>query len=390
MTPGARIAAAIELLDRILDGAAAEQVLTAWARRSRFAGSRDRAAVRDHVFDALRNLQSYQALSGETRWPPTGRALMIGASRAEGVDPAGVFTGQGHAPPPLSSEETARGGSDGGAFNMPDWLHDELCAALGPEDAAAQARVLSQRAPVTLRANAARTSRDVLRGTLEAEGFELRDNPLAPDALTLTGHGRGLMQTAAYRDGLFEMQDAASQAVVAALDVPDGARILDFCAGGGGKALAMAARGAASITAHDVDAARMKDLPDRARRAGVRIDIETDAARLRPGGFDLVLLDVPCSGSGSWRRTPEAKWQFTRARLDQLCEMQRAILAQARTFVATQGTLAYATCSILPAENRQQCAWFIDRFPEWSLTDHRAWPVSADGDGFFLARFQRG
>lgn len=390
MTPGARVAAAIGILDDVMVGAAAEQALTAWARRSRFAGSKDRAAVRDHVFDALRNLQAFQALAGETGWPPTGRALMIGGARASGADPAEAFSGEGHAPPPLSPEEAARGGTAAQAWNLPDWLRDDLVAALGAESAADQARQLARRAPVTLRANAARISRDALRAVLEGDGFALRDNPLAPDAMTVTGPARGLTATQAHRDGLFEMQDAASQAVIAALDLPMRGRILDFCAGGGGKALAMAARGASRITAHDAHARRMADIPRRVARAGARITIEPDAAALAPGAFDCVLLDVPCSGSGSWRRAPDAKWRLTRGDLDRLCGLQREILDSARALVAPDGCLAYVTCSILPVESRAQSAWFVENFADWRLDQSRAWPVSDDGDGFFLAIFRRG
>lgn len=386
MTPGARVAAAIAILDEILAGAAAEQVLTAWGRRSRYAGSKDRAAVRDHVFDALRNLQGYQALAGESGWPPGGRALLIGALRAGGTDPGEIFTGHGHAPPPLSAEEMAQTGSADGVFNLPDWLRDEFVSALGKEAAMHQARLLANRAPVTIRANAARIDRDTLRRFLEGEGFELRDNPLSLDALTVIGEARGLARCAAFRDGLFEMQDATSQAVIAALDLPSGGRVLDYCAGGGGKALALSARGG-SVTAHDADPRRMKDLPERARRAGVRITVEPDATALPHGVFDLVLLDAPCSGSGTWRRAPEAKWQFTRDRLQRLVATQRAILEDARSFVAPGGTLAYATCSILPAENGAQCAWFVENFADWKLVHQRTWSVSDDGDGFFLARF---
>lgn len=389
MTPGARTAAAIELLDRIMAGEPAERELTAWARRSRFAGSGDRAAVRDLVFDALRNLQGYQALAGETSWPPTGRALMIGALRANDLDPGERFTGQGHAPPPLTPEEIARFGSDADVFNLPDWLREALVAALGPERAADQARILSQRAPVTIRANSARTTRDELRGRLQAEGFSLRDNPLAPDALTVVGDGRGLTRSAAFLDGLFEMQDASSQAVVASLDLPKNGRVLDFCAGGGGKALALAARGATTVTAHDTDPSRMADVPVRAARAGVSILVEPDGSALQRGGYDLVLVDAPCSGSGSWRRAPEAKWRFTPERLEDILHVQRMILAQAQAMVAPSGTLAYATCSILPAENCAQCEWFVENCTYWKLARLQEWPVSPDGDGFFLACFRR-
>ncbi len=312
---------------------------------------------------------------------------MIGAVRSGGGDPGEIFHGVGHAPSPLDPDEAVCGGNPDEAWNLPDWLREMLVTELGADHAFEQARLLSKRAPITLRANSARMSRDALRRSLD--GFDLRDNPLAPDALTVIGDGRGLSATEAFRDGLFEMQDASSQAVVAALDLPERGRILDFCAGGGGKTLAMAARTKAPVTAHDAEPARMKDLPSRAHRAGVQITVERDAGRLPPGAFDLVLLDVPCSGSGSWRRAPEAKWRLTPARLRELIETQRNILTTAQALVAPGGSLAYGTCSILPAENRAQCAWFVENFSDWQLDQQRVWSISDDGDGFFLSTMVR-
>jgi 16S rRNA (cytosine967-C5)-methyltransferase len=160
--------------------------------------------------------------------------------------------------------------------------------------------------------------------------------------------------------------------------------VLDYCAGGGGKALALAARGAA-VTAHDADPGRMRDLPARAARAGARVEIEAAPA----GAFDLVLCDAPCSGSGTWRRAPEAKWRLTPERLAALTELQAQILDQAAPLVAPGGALAYATCSLLEAENGAQTADFLARHPGWQLENERRLTPLEGGDGFYLALLRR-
>jgi len=238
MTPGARIAAAIAVLDAIAEGAPAEKTLTTWARRNRFAGSGDRAAIRDHVFDALRCWRSAAWLGGAE----TGRGRMIGVLRDAGADPEDVFTGQGHAPPPLSAAELETrplaAAPLGVRLDLPDWLLGSMTADLG-DDLPAVAASLRRRAPLFLRANAARTSREAAQRALAEDGIGTRVNDLSPWALEVTSDPRRVQRARAYSDGLVEVQDAASQAVCAAL--PAGGRVLDFCAGGGGKSPARAA-----------------------------------------------------------------------------------------------------------------------------------------------------
>jgi 16S rRNA (cytosine967-C5)-methyltransferase len=378
VTPGARIAAAIAVLDRIAAGEAAERALTNWARGSRYAGSGDRAAVRDLVFDALRRWRSSAVLGGGE----TGRARMIGLLRGAGRDPAAVFTGAGHAPAPLTPAEASppRALTEEEALDVPAWLAPALRASLGADFAPVMAR-LRDRAPVFLRVNAARGGREAAVAALAAEGVVARPHPLSPWALEVTAGARRVTATAAFREGLVEVQDAASQAVMAALPVAPGMRVLDYCAGGGGKALALAASGA-RVTAHDANPARMRDLPARAARAGARIAV---APPFDPGGWPLVLADAPCSGSGAWRRQPEAKWRLTGAGLDRLCALQDAVLDAAAGHVAPGGTLAYATCSLLSAENEARVAAFLARHPGWRPEVWRRWTPLDGGDGFFLA-----
>ncbi len=383
MTPAARVAAAIAVLDQILQGRAAEQALTNWGRASRYAGSGDRAALRDLVFGALRCKRSFAVLGGAL----TGRGLMIGALRAAGADPGAVFTGAGHAPAPLLETEGAGVPEGLAALDCPDWLGPPLKASLGA-DFAPVMRLLQQRAPVFVRVNLAHCSREAAQTALADEGIVAVPHPFAATALDLRDGARKLQASRAYADGLVDLQDAASQAVVADLPVVAGARVLDFCAGGGGKALALADRGA-RVLAHDHDPRRMRDLPVRAERAGVRIALADGAAVVRAAPYDLVLLDVPCSGSGSWRRSPEAKWALTPDRLAELVALQAGILDQTCGWVAPGGVLAYVTCSLLDAENAAQINGFLARKPGWMLRKQRRLSPLDGGDGFFISLLAR-
>jgi 16S rRNA (cytosine967-C5)-methyltransferase len=382
MTPGARLSAAIGVLDRVLAGAPAEQALTNWARGSRYAGSGDRAAVRDLVFGALRCRRSFAALGGSD----TGRGLILGGLRAEGAAVEALFTGQGHAPAPLGPAETTEPPAleELVALDCPDWLAPRLRQSLGPDFAPVMER-LRHRAPVFLRANAARTDRAAAQARLAEEGIVARPHPLAPHALEVTQGARRLAGSAVLREGLVELQDAASQAVAQAVPLWPGARVLDYCAGGGGKTLALAARIPLHSFAHDADPGRMRDLPARAERAGVKVTLLDGAGVARAAPFDVVLADVPCSGSGSWRRAPEGKWRLTEARLLALCRVQAQVLDNAAGLVGAGGSLAYATCSLLAAENQDQIGSFLARTPGWRLDrDLRLTPLDG-GDGFYLA-----
>lgn len=376
MTPAARIAAAIDILDAVLAGQPAEAALINWGRASRFAGSKDRAAVRDHVYDGLRRRRSASALGGAE----TGRGIMLGVLRAQGADIETIFTGQGHAPAVLSPADTGRDPLGAEAVDWPEWLWPHLVAGWG-EDAAAIAAAQQDRAPVFVRVNIARTTREAVVASLADEGIAAVPHPVAT-ALKITDNARKLQTSIAYDAGWIEMQDASSQAAIAALDVTKGQTVLDYCAGGGGKSLALAALGA-RVTAHDADPRRMKDIEPRAQRAKTRIEILSKV----PGGrlFDLVFCDAPCSGSGTWRRTPDAKWKFDAKRLSDLTAIQGQILDDVVGSVAIGGRLAYATCSVLSQENQQVVEGFVARHSGWSVVKTLSLRPGEDGDGFYLA-----
>ncbi|WP_138933997.1 RsmB/NOP family class I SAM-dependent RNA methyltransferase [Roseovarius arcticus] len=386
MTPGARVQAAIELLDSIDTGGSAEKVLTSWGRRSRFAGSGDRAAVRDHVFQVLRCYRSYACLGGAQ----TGRGRMIGALRAEGLDPADTFTGEGHAPAPLTNMELSAGvepvGAD--ALDLNDWVLDEFRASLG-SCAEAAAMALRTRAPVMVRVDLRRATRDDAIGVLAGDNISSAVHPIATTALCITGGARRIARSRAYLDGMIELQDGSGQAAMEAIELEGVQSILDYCAGGGGKALALATRSDARIYVHDVDPSRMQDIPARAARAGVSITSLLTSALPRKAPYDIVLCDAPCSGSGTWRRTPEAKWRLTSERLTALTQLQSQILPSAAALVAPKGQLIYATCSLLKAENEDRIDAFLSTVPGWKLVRARRFDVTDGGDGFFLARMIR-
>ncbi|WP_341861728.1 RsmB/NOP family class I SAM-dependent RNA methyltransferase [Gymnodinialimonas sp. 57CJ19] len=384
MQPAARYSAAIEVLEAWLSGTPVEQALTRWARGARYAGSKDRASVRDHVYDVLRQKGVCEALGDAT-----GRGLILGLVRAQGADIDAIFSGIGHAPEPLSeAERHADQSAADPALNVPDWTLPLLQARAG--DALPDLlQTFTQRAPLWLRVNLRRGTREAAQEALGGEGLTCRPHPDVPTALEVTEGARRLRQTMAYMNGLVEPQDLSVQAAVGRVDWPESGAVLDYCAGGGGKALAIADRCDATIFAHDALPQRMADLAPRAERAGVRImSIETGDISTR-GPFDLVVTDVPCSGSGTWRRDPEAKWRLTPEALESLIETQAQILDEAAKVVAEGGRLIYMTCSLFDAENEAQVAAFLARNKGWRAGPaHGDTPLTAS-DGFFTAELVR-
>lgn len=374
MTPSARLSAAISVLDDILTGRPPEVALTAWGRASRFAGSGDRFAVRDLVFDALRCKRSFAALGGAM----TGRGLILGGQRAKGSVIADLFTGLGHAPSPVEEADAPREASFLEGLDCPDWLAPSLQDSLG-SDFVATLQAMQSRAPIYLRVNRLRGDAQMAREELSRQGIETQLTQIAKNALQVTEGERKIQNSDAYQSGLVELQDASSQAVVESLDIKENSRILDYCAGGGGKTLALAPFGL--IEAHDAAPARMRDLPARAARAGASVRI-IDQPK---GPYDLILVDAPCSGSGSWRRDPMGKWALTAARLTELCQIQAEILDKAAPLLAPNGVLAYVTCSLLSVENEHQISGFLTRHPQFAQRQTKRFSPIAGGDGFFLA-----
>jgi 16S rRNA (cytosine967-C5)-methyltransferase len=390
VTPPARTQAAIELLDLIIaaareGGAAADTLIARYFATRRYAGSKDRRAVRDLVFAAIR-------LAGEV--PVTGRAAMLSLADRDSAL-AATFDGTGHGPPPIGADEPRAG-----AGAAPVWLVD----ALGRSGV--DAATLVDRAPLDVRVNRLKTSRDAVIGGLR----DAVPTPHAPDGLRLPT-GTNVDLPPAYRDGAIEVQDEGSQIVGMSMDARAGQRIVDLCAGAGGKTLALAAAMAndGAILACDVDRGRLSRLAPRAARAGATIvetrllDPNREAAALADwtGQADGVLVDAPCSGTGTWRRNPEARWRLTDARLDRLTDAQAHLLALGATLVRPGGALVYIVCALLDREGPGQVDAFLTRHPGWCAeplvlpcgeargAGVRLTPATCGTDGFFVARLRR-
>ncbi len=387
MTPAARVQAAIELLDTIIasarsKGAPADRIIADYFRLRRYAGSKDRRAVRDLVYRAIR-------LCGPV--PACGRAAMLAvAGQDEAV--AALFDGSPHGP-------AARGEGEAAANTglAPKWLAAALRASdLGGREIAA----LLDRAPLDIRVNALKADR---------AGLDLPEpgEPL-PSAQGLRfATGTPVEQWDAYAEGLIEVQDLGSQLIVEALPVAAGDTIIDLCAGGGGKTLALAARlgNAASLVAADTDKRRLGNLAPRAARAGAAVDHTVlldpgrELAALAPfkGKADHVLVDAPCSGSGTWRRSPEGRWRLDPAELARLTQLQDHVLDLAAQLVRSGGSVSFVTCSVLDSEGPDRIAAFLARHPGWKAEDLalsqgaargagiRLDPHRSGTDGFFVA-----
>ena len=390
MTPSARVQAAIEILDQVIasarnDGPPADAIVQRYFKTRRYAGSKDRRAVRELVFRAIRR-------NGEQ--PESGRSAMLGLAQDDNYF-VGQFDGSPHGPAPRSPDEIAAAAS-----LVPAWVQPLLSDLVSPDEWPA----LLERASLDLRVNAARTTREEMLQSFD----DAEPTQLSPWGLRLEPDTK-IDQHPAFVDGLIEVQDEGSQLIGLACDPNDAMHILGLCAGAGGKSLALAAAAPkAEIIASDTNRARLAQLPGRAERAGTAI-----AARLIDGGreatqladlagqCDLVLVDAPCSGSGTWRRNPEGRWRLTTERLERLVKLQQRLLDIAAPLVKPGGALVYATCSIIRAEGADQARDFLGRHSSWSVQDVPFDGGRADGpgrlltpahdatDGFFVARFAK-
>jgi 16S rRNA (cytosine967-C5)-methyltransferase len=292
----------------------------------------------------------------------------------------------------------------------PLWLEPELVRAFG-NDVAREMAALIPRAPVDLRVNTLKAGREEVMAALKADGIESAPTPYAPHGIRIAQEVPGLSRSPLFESGAFEFQDEAAQIASVLCNAAPGERVLDLAAGAGGKSLALAAamQNRGEILACDLRGEALLELEMRASRAGASIvrTMPLEQPRLE-GAFDLVLVDAPCSGSGTWRRQPELRWRLTQARLAELTGVQDRLLDQAARLVAPGGRLVYATCSILPVENRDRAEAFttsqpafaaLDLRENWPKTgaamppglgaDFRASPCLTGTDGFYCAGFRR-
>ena len=402
MTPGARLSAAMEVLADIeARRRPAADVLKDWGLAHRFAGSGDRAAIAGLTYDALRRRASSAHIMGDDR----PRAAVLGMLRlVRGLDIAAIARladGVGHSPAPLDEVERASldaadltGAPPWVAGDYPEWLDPYLARVFGDERAA-EGAALASRAPLDLRVN-------TLKGDRETSAAELADlNPVptrwspfglrivhAPDAKSPAIHAEP-----AFLKGMVEIQDEGSQLAALFAGAKPGEQVLDLCAGGGGKTLALAAtmENHGQLYATDSDKRRLAPIHDRLARSGARnvqvrtpksVGNELDDLK---GRMDLVLIDAPCTGIGTWRRNPDAKWRIRPGALAQRVKEQAAILDRAATLLKPGGRIAYVTCSLLAEENGDQIRGFLARHAEFSVVP-TADVTAALGERSFLFR----
>ena len=426
MRLGGRLAAAIEILDDMeRRHRPAAEALKDWGLSHRFAGAGDRAAIGNVVYDALRRRRS----AGWLLDAGTSRAQAFGALALEwsmdGAAINGALDGDRFAPAPLDSAELAALSSrslddapDAVRADCPDWCVPLVTDAFG-RGWVQELSALAARPPLDLRVNTLAATRDKVLAELKGTGAA--PCALAADGIRIPpidGAGRhpNVQAEPAFRKGWFEVQDEGSQIVAELAGAEAGMQVLDYCAGAGGKTLALSAamdnRG--QIFAHDAEKQRLAPIFDRLRRAGARnVQAVADTGGLATlaGQMDLVLVDAPCTGSGTWRRRPDAKWRLTERQLDVRLREQAEILEKASAFVKPGGRLTYITCSIFPRENQRQVEAFLASNTDFSLVEPaHLWrarfpeavnaacldesgivlsPATTGTDGFFFAALQR-
>jgi len=425
MTPAARTQAAIDLLESLAaTGGPVDRTLSGYFRQRRYAGSKDRKAIAERVYGVLRcraRLDWRYGAGGEAR--SLVAAHLHHADKLAVDEIAALFDGSAYGPAPLSAVEAARLDTPADAAvepdwvvgNYPAWLDDELTRSLGA-DKLTEMAVCNERAPLDLRVNTLRTTRDKVLAALRADGFEAVAGVWSPWAVRLPT-GTRVDRHRLFTAGHIEVQDEASQLVALLCAATPNQQVIDFCAGAGGKTLALAAamQNRGQVHALDTDAARLRRLKPRLDRAGVRnvqmrplTGPDDEWLQQNAGQADRVLVDAPCSGSGTWRRNPDACWRLSSDELAGYTEVQRKILDAAATLVKPGGRLIYATCSMLRCENEEQADAFQARHDVFSpLLVSEVWrdvlpgdtpgdgrclrlsPAGQGTDGFFLAIFER-
>ncbi|MBP2314143.1 RsmB/NOP family class I SAM-dependent RNA methyltransferase [Azospirillum soli] len=432
MTPAARLQAVIDLLTEIDETPRpADAVMSAYFRARRYIGSKDRNAVAQTAYAILRRHARLSWWLEREGHPPTPRARVLANEiLGEGKPAASVkalFDGSKFGPAALEPDEAKLANAlDGHTLEHPQmpetvrvecppWAEEPMRVALG-DRFAVEMKTLLDPAPLDLRINPVKADRDSARKALERARITAEPTRWSP--LGLRVHGRPPLSTVdAFKNGLVEIQDEGSQLVALAVAPKPGQQVVDFCAGAGGKTLAIAAlmKNKGRVVACDVLAGRLKRAAERFRRAGLHnieahpLSSERDPwVKRHKRKFDRVLVDAPCSGTGTWRRNPDSRWRHLGPGLEELVPLQASILDSAARLVKPGGRLIYATCSMLPDENEQQVAAFLETHPDftvkpvaevWAEEDAgtppaegpylRLTPARHDTDGFFAAVLER-
>jgi len=382
MTPAARVKSAIDILEDLLPSAKpADRFLNDWARSNRYAGSKDRHAIFELVYAVLRRRAEFAFVMGGD----DARHLVLAALKMEerlGLEQAeALFTGDKYSSEQLTDAERAAYARAIDETATPDWVRGNYPQWLEPAlrdslpDVQLEMRALAVRAPLDLRVNRLKATREKALAALVEEDIQAVVSPLSPDGIRIAGRAR-VTGAAAFMSGLVEVQDEGSQLAASLVCAKPGQQVVDLCAGGGGKSLAIAAamQNRGQIHALDAVAGRLKAMPERMQRAGahnIQIVINTPPALAElKGRAHRVVLDVPCSGTGAWRRNPDSKWRLTQEALDRHMKAQETLLRQGADLVAPGGRLIYITCSLLRCEN-------ADRIDAFLAQDLRFTPLPA-------------
>lgn len=429
MRLGGRISAAIEVFaDATAQRTPVSLALRDWGKAHRFAGSKDRSAIGNYVHDALRCKSSLAFRMGDD----SARSIVLGAVvLSGGADPQEVadsFEGDTHAPSPITESEMEHlkgcvpitSADPWIQADVPEWLWPAFETNFG-EEAVTEGKALTQRPPLDVRVNTIKTTMEAALAELsEMGGVKGDSSPIGIRFQPREGDGRlpNVQIEKTFLTGGIEIQDEGSQIVSLLVNAQPGEKILDFCAGGGGKSLAIAAdmKNEGEVHAFDIDKRRLAPLYQRALRAGADIInvVEPPSINLQPqfGNMDKVLVDAPCSGVGTWRRKPDAKWRLSEENLKTRYKEQRTVLAASKNFVKPGGLLFYVTCSMLAEENEGQIYPFLEKNPEFTLLSAgevyeekvgtkapKPWsedgcsllltPASTNTDGFYFAVMER-
>ncbi len=399
MRKDARANAAIFILDEFLDGQNLNSVLSRWAKSNRYAGSSDRESIRNIVFDILRVKKTFTYTLKKEKQPINGRALVFLYSVFYSLPLNDIFTGQKYAPEKLNIyeigfSEIVKENNDRDfevVDNVPDFLIGEFKRSLSSKFSDVM-RLLEKRAPVSIRVNALKSDISSILDVLSLERIEGTMSKEVRYGIDIIGNPRRLTQIQAFKDGYFEVQDLNSQKIIERLPINEHTKILDYCAGAGGKILSIACllNGNGRFFVHDIDKKKLIEADLRAKRAGIKLKrLNIENMQKLSSSFDYILADVPCSGSGAWRRNPQQKWRITPVTLKEILNRQITILNEVKDLIKKSGFLFYITCSLLKIENEEIVDQFLIQNKDFRLCNKENIAIDAHGDGFFYAVLQK-
>ena len=428
MRPAAQLQATIELLSEINETRyPADRTMAQYFKQRRFIGSKDKAVISEYLYIILRHKLSFSYLLEQAGLPISERLLAAVLMRVqnENCDLTSIFNGERYSPEPLDNEQldelrsmdlNLQNAPQHIRLNVPEWIAGSLQNALG-EYFDEEMNASNQRASTDIRVNTLKATFGQVNQVLKNAGFAFEKTSLSPWAIRFDGRV-GLFGLDAFRQGWFEVQDEGSQLLALLSNVKSGDKVVDFCAGAGGKTLAMAAmmQNKGTIYACDVHSKRLDNLSKRAKRAGVHnvrtfvLNSENDKwVKKHKELADVVLIDAPCTGTGTWRRSPDSRWNLIQENVDDLVVLQQSILQSAKRLVKPGGRLLYATCSLLNEENESQVSQFLKENDDFEaidfqlpkpLSEHqsevalnghlfRTFPARSGTDGFFVASMRK-